>query len=106
MIRAGLITLAVIAVATGCTGAYGQRCEDPERYAGSVEVPPVRVPGDLSVPDESDALQIPRVGQPDETESATRPGPCLESPPDYFETGPDEDGAEDETATEGTGAAD
>ena len=82
-----LVTLAgVLAVAALTTACGAARCEKPERYAGSGELPPVRVPDDLTPPDESRSLRIPPA-PPDEPRKVTRRGPCLESPPDYFEGG-------------------
>ncbi len=73
----------------------GMRCEAPERYASSTTAPPVRVPEGMSVPDESQALQIPP-GEPLELPSegeSEEGGPCLEQPPRFFD---DEDDDEDE----------
>ena len=69
----------------GCFGGGGSlKCEDPKLYAGSVDVPPMRVPDGLDVPDETQSLQIPPgealVVQDPETMTE-----CLESPPDFFE---------------------
>jgi len=41
----------------------------------------LRVPDDLSVPDETDVLRIP---DPSPTEPTDDQLPCLESPPDFF----------------------
>lgn len=92
MIRAGLFGVMIVALLSGCGRDYGMRCEDPERYSGGLEVPPVRVPDDLSVPDESQALRIPQVAR--SREQAAGRGPCLESPPSYAA------GAEGEQAPE------
>ena len=76
-----LLGLAMLTAACGAT-----RCEKPDRYAGSGELPPVQVPDDLTPPDESRSLRIPPVSDQERREIRRR-GPCLESPPDYFETG-------------------
>ena len=68
------------------TACGATRCEKPERYAGSGELPPVQVPDDLTPPDESRSLRIPPVSDK-ERRKVSRKGPCLESPPDYFEGG-------------------
>lgn len=70
----------------GCARRFAERCEDSELYAGSRQIPPVRIPDDLSPPDQSESLQIPGPieGEVEQLESR---GSCLESPPDYFETG-------------------
>jgi len=71
------------------------QCEDPELYSGSQEIPPVRVPGDLSVPNETDALRIPQPEQLGSAQPAAGRGPCLESPPTFLGNGatpaPDEE---------------
>lgn len=81
-----LTAAAMLAVllGAGCASEEGIRCEDTLRYQGARSAPLVRVPDDLSVPDESAALSIPR---PPEAppEQALPPGSCLESPPDFFE---------------------
>jgi len=71
---------------SGCSGGFGLRCEDPERYMGSREVPPVRIPDDLSPPDESESLRIPAPAEGELEELESR-GPCLESPPDFYAPG-------------------
>lgn len=74
----GCVTLAAL---TGCSHEEGLKCEDQSRYATSVSVPPIRVPDDLTVPDESDSLLIPD-SAPEETAVPTE---CLETPPQYDE---------------------
>ena len=79
-----LLALACAACTGACAGGDGMRCGDPSRYARSATAAPVRVPGDLTVPDESQALQIP----PGETlppRSEDDPPECLEVPPDFFD---------------------
>lgn len=70
----------------GCASRFAARCEDPARYAESGQIPPVRIPDDLSPPEQSEALQIPAPieGEVEQLESR---GSCLESPPDYYEAG-------------------
>jgi hypothetical protein len=70
----------------GCSGSFALRCEDPARYTDSGEIPPVRIPDDLSPPDESQSLRIPAPVEGDVEQLASR-GPCLESPPDFYEAG-------------------
>ncbi len=85
MLRALWVVVVLSAVSlTACGRDKGLRCEDPGRYEASRSSPPVRVPDDLSVPDESQSLRIP---QP---QNGPAPGPspdqsCLESPPDFFD---------------------
>lgn len=87
MIRTLLICMAVAAVMSGCGRRFAARCEDPTLYSGSQEIPPVRVPGDLSVPDETEALRIPRSEQLGSAQPATGQGACLEYPPDFLGNG-------------------
>jgi uncharacterized lipoprotein len=69
---------------SACSGEGSLRCEDSSFYATSSTVPPVRVPDGLSVPDESQALQIPP-GDPLPVTGEDAPPSCLEQPPDFFE---------------------
>jgi len=85
MTRWLLIAVAAGPWLAGCGSNFGLRCEDPQRYAGAAEVAPVRVPEDLSVPDEVGALRIPPLDQTSPRRTTAKEGPCLESPPDYFE---------------------
>jgi uncharacterized lipoprotein len=72
------------AALAGCSRGEGIRCEDPALYSSSTSVPPIRVPDDLSVPDESQSLLIPDASRAP-TDAPTAPAECLESPPRYFE---------------------
>jgi uncharacterized lipoprotein len=76
------VVLACAAIA-GCFGNRGLGCEDPARYASSETAAPVRVPEGLSVPDESQALQIPS-GEPLDV-PAEGESNCLERPPGFFD---------------------
>ncbi|MGI9260155.1 MAG: hypothetical protein ACR2QQ_15085 [Gammaproteobacteria bacterium] len=82
-----LLCVAIAASVTGCGRAFGLRCEDPERYTNSGEVPPIQIPDDLDPPDETASLRIPADPPEDELEELESRGPCLESPPDFFEAG-------------------
>lgn len=76
------ILLPIVAI-YGCSGDRAVRCEDDARYRGATSEPPIRIPDDLSIPDESEAIRIPPT---DGNASASRePGQCLESPPDFFQ---------------------
>jgi uncharacterized lipoprotein len=78
------LLLAILALgAAGCSGVGSVRCEDPSRYATSTSAPPVRIPDELSPPDESQALRIP----PPVEEGEAPPEGCLESPPPYVQPG-------------------
>jgi uncharacterized lipoprotein len=72
---------AAATVLAACSGEDELRCDDSSRYATSVSVPPLRVPDDLTVPDETDSLLIPDPNAA-ETDVATE---CLETPPSYYE---------------------
>ena len=80
---AGICCVVLLAVAA-CSRDKGVRCEDPSLYDSSTAAPPLRVPDDLSVPDESQALLIPGASAPPPS-AASPPTECLESPPSYFE---------------------
>ncbi|HEY5565800.1 MAG TPA: hypothetical protein VIM81_00960 [Gammaproteobacteria bacterium] len=84
MPRLAVTALLVVAALAGCSREGGMRCEDPAQYASSNTIPPIRVPDDLTVPDESDSLSIPDVASA-ETPVLPVPEECLEAPPDYFE---------------------
>jgi hypothetical protein len=78
----GLLVASLLAA--GCAGSGRMSCESSARYASSGSIPPVRVPEDLSPPDESQSLRIPP--EPDRDSAASLPpGQCLESPPSYFD---------------------
>jgi uncharacterized lipoprotein len=86
MARVLAFVCAAVAALSGCSGEDELRCDDTSRYATSVSVPPLRVPDDLTVPDESDSLLIPDPAAA-ETGVATE---CLETPPSYYEQDNDE----------------
>lgn len=84
MIRALWILLPIVAV-YGCSSDRAVRCEDDARYHGARSAAPIRIPDDLSIPDESEAIRVPPRSA---NASASRePGQCLESPPDFFQSG-------------------
>jgi uncharacterized lipoprotein len=86
MARVLAFVCAAVAALSGCSGEEELRCDDTSRYATSVSVPPLRVPDDLTVPDESDSLLIPDPAAA-ETGVVTE---CLETPPSYYEQDNDE----------------
>jgi uncharacterized lipoprotein len=69
----------------GCSGQHGLGCGDDGRYANSRSAPPLRVPDDLSVPDESDSLSVPPARR--EKTPATD-GRCLATPPPFSDRAP------------------
>ncbi|MCC5861497.1 MAG: hypothetical protein JJT93_06255 [Gammaproteobacteria bacterium] len=80
MARAG----AVVVAASTLAACAGVPCERPERYAGAPSGAPLQIPEGFTPPDQSRALRIPP--QPvEEPRRVSRRGPCLESPPDFFD---------------------
>jgi len=77
-------TAAAAAGLSGCSKEHSLHCEPTGRYALAASTPPVRVPDDLTPPDESDALQLP---SPDAGRAASGEKPCLESPPTFAPPG-------------------
>ena len=86
--RAKWLLLGVLATSWfgSCSGGIGLRCEDQTRYTDHGENPPVHIPDDLSTPDQSESLRIPAPIAGDVEQVHAR-GPCLESPPDFYEAG-------------------
>lgn len=75
-------TMAVLVLlAGGCSRDEGLGCAEDTRYMSSRSVPPLRVPDDLTVPDETEALRIPDAPPEEQTPAEA---PCLETPPDFF----------------------
>lgn len=93
MIRTATACTVLALLAAGCGRDAQLRCENPEAYYNAAQRPPIRVPDDLSVPDQSEALSIPprdRIG----TEAPATPDrPCLEFPPRFYEGIEDAEGA-------------
>jgi uncharacterized lipoprotein len=79
-----LLALLAFSIVTACGGGGAMRCENSSLYSASTTAPPVRVPDDLSVPDESQALQIPP-GEPLPPKGEDEAPDCLEQPPDFFD---------------------
>ena len=65
----------------------GMRCDKPDQYADSRSVPPVRIPDGLTAPEQSEGLRIPELPADKPPKVISKRGPCLESPPNYFENG-------------------
>jgi hypothetical protein len=77
-----LATVCFAAALVGCSREETLSCESTERYSTAQSVQPVRIPDDLSPPDESGALRLP----PDVADDRRAPTqPCLESPPSFFD---------------------
>lgn len=77
--------IACIAALVACSRGYKPKaCEKPKEYHEQKSIPPLVVPDDLDAPDPSAALGIPEL--PGGETAGPTPGPCLEEPPDYFDT--------------------
>ena len=72
--------LLAAAILGGCSRDHMLRCEPSGRYARASSAVPVRVPDDLTPPDETDALQLPST---DAATAANAEKPCLETPPTF-----------------------
>jgi uncharacterized lipoprotein len=81
--RSVVVSVMLASALCGCGGDRELRCEPSDRYQSAASVPPVRVPDDLSVPDESNALRLP----PPPADPGTAPtvAGCPENPPPFFE---------------------
>jgi hypothetical protein len=78
-----LLPMPALLALGGCFGG-APRCEDAARYANSDSIAPLRIPDDLTVPDESETLLIPGgTGFGDRNEEPVQG--CLESPPSFFQ---------------------
>ena len=82
--RISTLTLMLVIVALGaCSRDKANRCSDYTVYLEAGTIGQLRIPDDLSVPDELEALRIPAVPEdPSEDDQATE---CLEHSP-AFET--------------------
>lgn len=85
MIRRVAICVAACVLSTACGRDALLRCENAEAYLNAEERPPIRVPDDLTVPNQGEALRIPPAEQVPGRVRNTPNGPCLESPPDFYE---------------------
>lgn len=90
---ASLTLMAAAALAAGCASERGAGCARGADYSGARSVSPIRVPDDLSLPDESEALSVPLPPAPLASEDDAEPR-CLDEPPSFFEnqTGESRDG--------------
>jgi hypothetical protein len=79
--------LLVTLLLTGCFGGRGISCEDQQRYRGSVSAAPLRIPDDLSPPDDSQALVIPPGPYTALDTAPAASDRCLETPPRFFGEG-------------------
>jgi uncharacterized lipoprotein len=83
----GIVAILIGLCMSGCFGGDKAtvRCADQEQYISSRSAPTVIVPEDLSQPRRSDSLDVPP-GDPIEPRPEESTDPCLEAPPDFFET--------------------
>ncbi len=81
-----LLLVPVLGIAA-CSGDRAVRCEDNTSYRSAYSIAPLRIPDDLSVPDESDAIRVPPPPASRNRSAEPEPGRCLEHPPDFFEGG-------------------
>ena len=78
-----VVTLAMV----GCSRGYKpEACQKPREYHSQVSIDPLQVPEGLDAPDPANSVQIPEL--PGNRERLPEDSPCLEEPPDYFDTSP------------------
>jgi len=78
--RAWCVIVGLAAIA-GCSRHQTLPCEPEARYSTARSVAPVRIPDDLSPPDESNAIRLPTDVVPVGSITA---GDCTEKPPSFF----------------------
>ena len=71
---------------SGCFFGGGQSCNKPQEYQSSNSVKPLEVPAGLESPQEQNKLVIPPGER--QTQPLPKGQPCLDEPPDYFDTDP------------------
>lgn len=81
MLRLALIGVVAAVAASACSGNKALSCEEDDRYVASISTNRVRVPDDLTLPDESEALVIPSEV---DVAAAGDDVSCLELPPGYI----------------------
>jgi uncharacterized lipoprotein len=74
------LTLAVVLLLAGCSRGETVKCGGNTAYRSAVSEGQLRIPDDLSVPDETDALRIPVPSPPRDQEDGTA---CLEYSPAF-----------------------
>ena len=78
----GFCVVIAAAALAGCGGT--KACEKPKRYQASAAAPPIEVPESFDALDEQAELKIPKASP----KSNAPVNPCLDEPPDYFESRP------------------
>jgi hypothetical protein len=81
--RTALAAALLVCGLSGCGRDHTLACEATARYANAASAQPVRIPDDLSPPDETDSLRLPLAA----TDAAAPIRPCLETPPGFFAEG-------------------
>jgi hypothetical protein len=83
-----LVTAVVVGgLLAACSHDRGNQCGDDLRYTRARTVAPVRIPDDLSPPDETDSLRLPEGVAPQASAAADSASEqCLETPPQFGET--------------------
>jgi uncharacterized lipoprotein len=77
-----LLTLAAVGVIAACSGESGLICNPDSIYLEADVIDPLRIPDDLSVPDETESLRIPEgLGAISADEAA--PDHCLDASPAF-----------------------
>lgn len=78
MLRNSLLLIAAVLLIGGCSRDKAVRCTVSIGYLDAPSGAQLRVPGDLSLPDNADALVVPGPSVPGESAAA---GSCLEYSP-------------------------
>jgi hypothetical protein len=81
-----MATIVVGALLASCSHERGNQCGDDPRYTRARTAAPVRIPDDLTPPDETDSLRLPQ-GARQASAAADPNGRCLETPPKFGEAG-------------------
>jgi hypothetical protein len=82
-IRPVIAAAFLVASFSACSRDHTLACEPTDRYMTATSSPPVRIPDDLSPPDESESLRLP----PEGGTTAPPSRPCLETPPGFYAEG-------------------
>jgi hypothetical protein len=80
-------TIVVGALLASCSHERGNQCGDDPRYTRARTAPPVRIPDDLTPPDETDSLRLPPGTRQASAAEDDANGRCLETPPKFGEAG-------------------
>jgi hypothetical protein len=82
-------TIVVGALLASCSHERGTQCGDDSRYTRARTAAPVRIPDDLTPPDETDSLRLPQGTRQASAADADADanGRCLETPPKFGEAG-------------------